>query len=959
MLLWSLLYQQREMQSTARIQAVSAFQKDLVYRLWATSHGGVYVPVTEQTPPSPYLAHVEERDITTPSGRALTLMNPAYMTRQVHEMGQDQYGLRGHITSLNPIRTENEPDEWERQALETFTDANDELSSVEDIDGVPHLRLMRPLITKAPCLKCHSEQGYKVGDVRGGISVSVPLPPLAAIARHQSSRLIIGLALLWLLGLMGVSLAGQQIGYRIREHGRAEKALARERDFTSAILDTAGALIIVLDAEGRITSFNQSCEKTTGYTFHEVQGRYAWELLLPAEEASTVKAVFRELRSGQFPNRFENCWVTRSGERRLINWSNTAILDQEGSVEFVIGTGIDITKQRHAEEEIVRLSKFPNENPNPVLRADVNGAVLYANEAATPLLRAWGSENCRELSPDAIEVARRTFDSQMRQETEMACEGRVYSVTFAPVLGAEYVNLYALDITDRKQDEMALRASEARHRSYIEVTGQLGWTTNARGEVEEDIPTWRTFTGQSEEEVKGTGWSRVLHPDDLEQTIEIWRKAVDTKSRYEAEYRVRRYDGAYHHFLARGIPMMKEDGSIREWVGTSMDITDRKLAEKALLAAHDELEQRVQERTAELSRTVNDLQQSEARLADAQHMAHLGNWDWNIVESELWWSDEIYRIFGLHPQECDVTYEAFMASVHPDDRAFVQQSVDESLSEHKPYSIDHRIVLPDGAERIVHERAEASYDAQGKPLRMMGTVQDVTVRKQTEHALLEYQKQLRSLASELTLAEEHQRRTIAEELHDEVGQLLTGASMKLELLEGTPPEDLERGLVEIRKLIQQAIKYARTLTFELSPPRLYTLGFASALEWLAEQMQEQYSIRCEFEDDELPKPMADEVKVLLYRIVRELLHNIVKHAAAREAKISLDRIDGSIRVSVEDDGVGFEPSQVESDLGSAGGFGLFNVRERLNYLKGNLAINSAAGRGTKTIVTVPLDLSGE
>jgi PAS domain S-box-containing protein len=163
------------------------------------------------------------------------------------------------------------------------------------------------------------------------------------------------------------------------------------------------------------------------------------------------------------------------------------------------------------------------------------------------------------------------------------------------------------EITERKQAEEALRKSEARYRSYIEVTEQLGWTTNANGEVVEDIPSWRTFTGQSEEEVKGWGWSHALHPEDLGHTARVWRDAVAAKSNYEVEYRIRRDDGVYRHFLARGVPVLKEDGNVREWVGTCVDITERKQAEEALRKAHDELEARVQERTSALSEAVQRL----------------------------------------------------------------------------------------------------------------------------------------------------------------------------------------------------------------------------------------------------------------------------------------------------------------------------------------------------------------
>ncbi|OPY91612.1 MAG: putative diguanylate cyclase YegE [Syntrophaceae bacterium PtaU1.Bin231] len=138
------------------------------------------------------------------------------------------------------------------------------------------------------------------------------------------------------------------------------------------------------------------------------------------------------------------------------------------------------------------------------------------------------------------------------------------------------------EITERRQAAEALRASEQRHRSYIELTGQLGWTTNAVGELVEDLPKWRAFTGQSEEEIKGAGWVNALHPDDRERALEVWNRAVAAKSAYEVEYRVRRRDGVYRHWLARGVPLFREDGSIREWVGTSIDITDMKRAGEEL-----------------------------------------------------------------------------------------------------------------------------------------------------------------------------------------------------------------------------------------------------------------------------------------------------------------------------------------------------------------------------------------
>ncbi len=149
--------------SLAVVEARASFSKDLVYRRWATMHGGVYVPPSDTTPPNPYLSGIAKRDVITTDGDRLTLVNPAYMTRQVHELGQESYGIKGHITSLNPLRAENAADAWETGALQSFTAGVKEVSSLEVVDGDHMLRFMRPMITESGCLKCHAEQGVSGG----------------------------------------------------------------------------------------------------------------------------------------------------------------------------------------------------------------------------------------------------------------------------------------------------------------------------------------------------------------------------------------------------------------------------------------------------------------------------------------------------------------------------------------------------------------------------------------------------------------------------------------------------------------------------------------------------------------------------------------------------------------------------------------------------------------------------
>lgn len=210
-LAWNVVQVRQTTLEVARTQARVAYEKDVIYRRWNAGHSGVYVPVTEETQPNPYLSDMAERDITTPSGKLLTLINPAYMTHQVHELAEEEYGVRGHITSLNPIRPENVADPWETEALQAFEYGETEISSVEEMEGKAYMRLMRPLITEEGCLKCHAAQGYQEGDIQGGISVSIPMEPLWAIERMNMLTLWLGHGLLWLVGFAGIVLGTRRL----------------------------------------------------------------------------------------------------------------------------------------------------------------------------------------------------------------------------------------------------------------------------------------------------------------------------------------------------------------------------------------------------------------------------------------------------------------------------------------------------------------------------------------------------------------------------------------------------------------------------------------------------------------------------------------------------------------------------------------------------------------------------
>ncbi|MHB8101147.1 MAG: PAS domain S-box protein [Methanosarcina sp.] len=191
--------------------------------------------------------------------------------------------------------------------------------------------------------------------------------------------------------------------------------------------------------------------------------------------------------------------------------------------------------------------------------------------------------------------------------------------------------------------------------------------------------------------------------------------------------------GKEYYFNTQIVPEFV-DGEVNSVLAISHDITDLIEAEIRLKETLDSLEVKVKERTAELEEAYNLLKESEKGLAEAQRMAHLGNWDWNIVTNGLYWSDEIYRIFGLHPQEFGATYDSFLSYVHPDDRDYLNNSVIEALNG-RPYGIDHRIILATGEERVVHEQGEVIFDEKNIPIRMKGIVQDITENKKAEEKI--------------------------------------------------------------------------------------------------------------------------------------------------------------------------------------------------------------------------------
>jgi PAS domain S-box-containing protein len=230
---------------------------------------------------------------------------------------------------------------------------------------------------------------------------------------------------------------------------------------------------------------------------------------------------------------------------------------------------------------------------------------------------------------------------------------------------------------------------------------------------------------------------------------------------------------------------------------------------------------------------------------------------------------------------------------------------------------------------------------------------EVNERKEAEKTILFYQEQLRALMSKLSVAEEQERRRISEHIHDNISQNLAMSKMNIEALqEEFPPAAKE--LKETRELIEQTIKFIRSLTFELSPPILYELGFNAAVEWLTEKVRDRYGIIIELKSDSRFKTLKGEISVLLFRTIRELLNNIIKHSKAKNAIVSIQGFGDYMEIRIEDDGIGFAASEKNGSLFNGESFGIPGIRERIRYLNGSWEIISGHGEGTRIKIVVPL-----
>ena len=546
---------------------------------------------------------------------------------------------------------------------------------------------------------------------------------------------------------------------------------------------------------------------------------------------------------------------------------------------------------------------------------------------------------------------------------------RVLSLTFFASLALIVCWLSA----SRRRAEDALRESEQQWRSLTEALPQLVWGAAPDGGCDYFSTQWTNYTGVAESDLLGWRWMETLHPDDREPTRQFWTESVAGRQPYDVEYRIRRSDGIYGWFKTRGTPIRDTDGRIVKWFGTCTDITDRKRAEQALMdhelelsQARDLLEIKVMERTKELRR-------SEAYLEEAQKLSKTGSWARVSATGEMkYWSEECFRVLGFEPQDGLPRFETFLQHVHPDDRRRVKETAERAGREKVDYEVDYRIVHPGGEVRDIHTVAHPVLSPSGDVVEFVGTVMDVTERRQAEkerERLRQVQADLAHINRATTMGE--LTASLAHEINQPIAAAVTDARTCLRWLAREQPDIAEarESAARMVKAITRAsdiISRLRKL-FKKGAPQTSVVDVSEVIQEMVvllhgEASRYSVSIQTELSADS-PQVLADRVQ--LQQVLMNLMLNGIEamHDTKSGGQLTIRSLrgeGGQLVISVSDTGVGLPPEQAEQIFNSffstkaqGTGMGLSISRSIIESHGGRLWASSNSERGATFNFTLP------
>lgn len=532
----------------------------------------------------------------------------------------------------------------------------------------------------------------------------------------------------------------------LTEHKLADEKLRESEERFRSLVQNASDLIAILDVDANARYLSPAFEKVQGYKPEERLGKNAFEDAHP-DDSEEALALFTELVKDPESNpTIEFRLRHRDGSWRHIEANGTNLL-ADPAVGGIVINARDVTERKRAVEELRTAeerfrSAFENASTGVAL-LDLDNRYRRVNRALCRLLGYSEEELLSKKSfelthSDDLAVSRRRTEALLAGEAEvMSLEKRyvckdghiVWTISdVSLVLDSEsdpdhFIAQYQ-DITERKRAEEALRESEERYRTLVQYGSDIISVLELDGTIRYESPAAKRILGYKPEDMVGTNSFDYLHPDDFGRVLETLLDGIETnRPTATEELRFRHANGSWVHLEVIGVNLLN-DPTLQGIIVNSHDITERKYAEEAL-------------------------QRSEAGLAQAQRIAHLGNWAWNVKTGEVFWSNETFRIYGYEPQEFVPNFDRLIDMIHPEDRALFREKTDAALYRGRPYDFEHRLVRPDGEVRVVHCQAEVIFDEKNEPWRMVGPVHDITERKQSESALRESEARFRTVVQSL------------------------------------------------------------------------------------------------------------------------------------------------------------------------------------------------------------------
>ena len=739
----------------------------------------------------------------------------------------------------------------------------------------------------------------------------------------------------------------------ISKRRMAEQALRESEDKYRRFYEDAPLGYQSLDASDNFLDVNKEWLNILGFSKEEVIGRRFADFVAP-EFIETFVQNFPCFRASGKIRAIEFEMIKKDGSRITVSLDGNVEYDQEGHFRRTHCIIHDITERKKAEQALQESEiryKAVVDNAQEGIAVVQDKMIRFVNPAVIDIMGYTEDELTSKIfiefvHPDDREQVMKIHLKRFKGEEVPP----VYEVRIVDKQGeAKWLENNGIliewggrpatlnflrDVTSRKKTDEELK----KHQYYLEKAQELGEIGTWELDLIQNKLVWtdencRIFGVPEGSVVNYEIFLSIVHPDDREYVDKKWKAALN-KEPYDIEHRII-VDGEVKWVREKADVEYDEHGKATSAIGFTQDITNRKEAEEQMRQERDRAQKYLD--IAEVMFVVIDTDQI-VRLINQKGCKVLGYNEKDIINNN-WFDNFLPESIR---KEVNTVFKKLVAG------------------EIEPVEyFENHVLTKDGDERLIAWHNTVLRDEQGRITATLTSGEDITERKKAEETILENQAQLKSLASQLSLTEESERRRIATELHDQIGQSLVFSKIKLdELHQSATSSELTKALDEICNNIGRIIQDTRTLTFDLSSPILNELGLEAAVaEWLDVQIREKHGIETEFVDDGQQKLLDDDIRALLFRNLRELLVNVIKHADAHKVKVSIRRVNEHIHINVEDDGKGFDAVKVMSTAIEETKFGLFSIRQRLEQLGGQFEIDTEERRGSKITMTAPLKLT--